>query len=84
MALLVKNIKGMPDLLPSQTPLWQYVEAQLQQLLNSYGYREIRMPVVEYTDLFKRSIGEVTDIVEKEMYTFPDRHGDLLDRKSVV
>ena len=78
MALHVKNIKGMPDLLPSQTALWQYVESQLQQLLNSYGYREIRMPVVEYTDLFKRSIGEVTDIVEKEMYTFPDRHGDLL------
>ena len=78
MALHVKNIKGMPDLLPSQTALWQYVENQLQQLLNSYGYREIRMPVVEYTDLFKRSIGEVTDIVEKEMYTFPDRHGDLL------
>ncbi len=78
MALNVKNIKGMPDLLPSQTALWQYIESQLQQLLNSYGYREIRMPVVEYTDLFKRSIGEVTDIVEKEMYTFPDRHGDLL------
>ncbi len=78
MALSVKNIKGMPDLLPAQTALWQWVEAEIQQLVGSYGYSEIRMPIVEYTDLFKRSIGEVTDIVEKEMYTFPDRHDDLL------
>lgn len=68
----------MPDILPDQTPVWQFVEATLQQMLAAYGYREIRMPIVEYTDLFKRSIGEVTDIVEKEMYTFPDRHNDLL------
>ncbi len=74
----IKNIKGMPDLLPEQTGVWQYVEKTLADLLASYGYREIRMPIVEYTDLFKRSIGEVTDIVEKEMYTFPDRHDDLL------
>ena len=78
MALQVKHIKGMPDILPEKTPLWQYVERNLAELLGSYGYREIRMPIVEYTDLFKRSIGEVTDIVEKEMYTFPDRHEELL------
>ena len=78
MALNIKNIKGMPDLLPSQTALWQYIEQELKQLLNSYGYSEIRMPVVEYTDLFKRSIGEVTDIVEKEMYTFNDRNEESL------
>ena len=74
----IKNIKGMPDILPAQTPLWQWLENTVSQLLASYGYSEIRLPIVEYTDLFKRSIGEVTDIVEKEMYTFPDRHGDLL------
>jgi histidyl-tRNA synthetase len=74
----VKNIKGMPDLLPEKTRLWQQVEKCASDLLSGYGYREIRMPIVEYTDLFTRSIGEVTDIVEKEMYTFPDRHGDLL------
>jgi histidyl-tRNA synthetase len=78
MTKTIKNIKGMPDLLPEQTPVWQFVEATLQSLLKRYGYGEIRMPIVEYTDLFKRSIGEVTDIVEKEMYTFPDRHNDLL------
>ena len=66
MALTVKNIKGMPDLLPEQTSLWQWVEQEIQTLVGSYGYSEIRMPIVEYTDLFKRSIGEVTDIVEKE------------------
>lgn len=78
MALTVKNIKGMPDILPGQTALWQYVESQLRAVLNAYAYQEIRMPVVEPTDLFKRSIGEVTDIVEKEMYTFADRNGDLM------
>lgn len=78
MSFSVKNIKGMPDILPAKTGLWQYVERVAADLLASYGYQEIRMPIVEYTDLFKRSIGEVTDIVEKEMYTFPDRHNDLL------
>lgn len=78
MSIAIKNIKGMPDILPDQTPVWQYVEKTIQQMLASYGYREVRMPIVEYTDLFKRSIGEVTDIVEKEMYTFPDRHDELL------
>ena len=68
----------MNDLLPDKTPLWQHIEAALSNLLHAYGYREIRLPIVEKTELFKRSIGEVTDIVEKEMYTFDDRNGDSL------
>ncbi len=68
----------MNDLLPDQSPVWQYVEAKTSRLLQRYGYSEIRTPILEHTDLFKRSIGEVTDIVEKEMYTFEDRNGDSL------
>lgn len=68
----------MNDILPEQTPTWQFVEQTLRALLASYGYSEVRMPIVEKTELFKRSIGEVTDIVEKEMYTFEDRNGDSL------
>ncbi|MCL7941906.1 histidine--tRNA ligase [Halomonas sp. ATCH28] len=68
----------MNDLLPEQSVLWQYVEGQVQALMKRYGYAEIRTPIVEQTALFKRSIGEVTDIVEKEMYTFDDRNGDSL------
>jgi len=68
----------MNDILPGQTPTWQFIEQILRQLLAGYGYSEIRMPLVEKTELFKRSIGEVTDIVEKEMYTFDDRNGDSL------
>jgi len=64
--------------LPAQSPLWRRLEQGLQQLMDAYGYEEIRMPVVEKTDLFVRTIGEVTDIVEKEMYTFEDRNGDSL------
>ncbi len=68
----------MHDILPRETPLWQGVEHTLRSVLASYGYQEIRLPLVEATDLFRRSIGEVTDIVEKEMYTFADRNGDSL------
>jgi len=68
----------MNDILPTQTPVWQYIEAVVRDTLRAYGFDEIRMPIVEQTDLFKRSIGEVTDIVEKEMYTFEDRNGDSL------
>ncbi|MBY4678882.1 histidine--tRNA ligase [Marinobacterium sp. CAU 1594] len=68
----------MNDILPDATPVWQYLENTVQQLLSGYGYSEVRMPIVEQTDLFKRSIGEVTDIVEKEMYTFEDRNGESL------
>ncbi|WP_415888104.1 histidine--tRNA ligase [Neptuniibacter sp. QD37_6] len=68
----------MNDILPEQTPVWQYLEQTVKDVLSAYGYSEIRMPVVEQTNLFKRSIGEVTDIVEKEMYTFDDRNGESL------
>jgi histidyl-tRNA synthetase len=74
----IRSIRGMNDLLPDQSPLWQYLEETVQGLLARYGYREIRFPVLEQTELFKRSIGEVTDIVEKEMYTFLDRNGESL------
>ncbi len=74
----LQSIRGMNDILPGETPLWQYLEGQLRALLDSYGYSEIRFPILEQTELFKRSIGEVTDIVEKEMYTFEDRNGDSL------
>lgn len=65
----------MEDLLPDQAPVWQYLEATIADMALRYGYREIRFPILEQTELFKRSIGEVTDIVEKEMYTFDDRNG---------
>lgn len=65
-------------MLPDQTPLWQHAEQIIREVLSGYGYSEIRLPIVEKTELFKRSIGEVTDIVEKEMYTFDDRNGDSL------
>ncbi|WP_276605686.1 histidine--tRNA ligase [Onishia niordana] len=74
----IQAIRGMNDLLPNQSPLWQYFEGQVRALMGRYGYDEIRTPVLEQTALFKRSIGEVTDIVEKEMYTFEDRNGDSL------
>lgn len=74
----IQAIRGMHDILPEQSPYWQWLEKHARQVLASYGYLEIRLPIVEKTDLFKRSIGEVTDIVEKEMYTFDDRNGDSL------
>lgn len=78
MSKKIQAIRGMNDLLPQQSPVWQYLEGTVKEVLASYGYDEIRMPIVEQTALFKRSIGEVTDIVEKEMYTFDDRNGDSL------
>lgn len=74
----IQAIRGMKDLLPGEIELWQKFESSLSGLMARYGYQEIRMPVVEKTELFKRGIGEVTDIVEKEMYTFEDRNGDSL------
>ncbi len=68
----------MNDCLPSQSPLWQKVEGAVKSVIASYGYSEVRMPIVEMTNLFSRAIGEVTDVVEKEMYTFEDRNGDSL------
>ena len=78
MAKAIQAIRGMNDCLPSETNVWQMVEAVLRRVASNYGFAEIRMPIVESTALFKRSIGEVTDIVEKEMYTFDDRNGDSL------
>ncbi len=74
----LQAIRGMNDILPQQSPAWQFVEDGVRAVLEAYGYQEIRLPIVEKTELFKRSIGEVTDIVEKEMYTFEDRNGDSL------
>lgn len=74
----INAIRGMNDLLPEATPRWQQLEGVLRTLMQRYGYREIRLPVVEPTALFKRAIGEVTDIVEKEMYSFEDRSGESL------
>ena len=74
----IQAITGMKDLLPEETPLWEKVEGVLRETVESYGYSEIRMPILEKTDLFVRSIGEVTDVVEKEMYSFEDVGGDKL------
>ena len=78
MSKAIQAVRGMNDCLPSDTNIWQKVEAVLRRVASNYGFSEIRMPIVESTALFKRSIGEVTDIVEKEMYTFDDRNGDSL------
>ncbi|WP_435639482.1 histidine--tRNA ligase [Carnimonas bestiolae] len=72
----LKGLRGMNDLLPDQSSKWQYVEATFKHILARYGYSEIRTPVLEDTTLFQRSIGEATDVVEKEMYTFDDRNGE--------
>jgi histidyl-tRNA synthetase len=74
----LQAVRGMRDLLPGQTPLWQWMEREIARVIGAYGYQEMRLPLLESTELFKRSIGEVTDIVEKEMYTFEDRNGDSL------
>ncbi len=75
----IQAIRGMNDMLPDESPVWERFEAIVQDWLRRYGYRQIRMPILERTELFVRSIGEVTDIVEKEMYTFTDRlNGDSL------
>ncbi|MEW5248242.1 histidine--tRNA ligase [Microbulbifer discodermiae] len=72
----LRAIRGMNDLLPDQSPVWQYVETTLSELFGRYGYSEIRTPYLEATQLFSRAVGEATDIVEKEMYTFDDKSGD--------
>ena len=73
-----RAIRGMNDILPDVSGTWRHLESEVQAIVESYGYREIRLPLLEHTELFKRSIGEVTDIVEKEMYTFDDRNGESL------
>ncbi|BDR14421.1 histidine--tRNA ligase [Vibrio sp. STUT-A11] len=78
MAKTIQAIRGMNDCLPTQSPLWQKLENAAKNVISAYGYNEMRMPIVEMTHLFSRAIGEVTDVVEKEMYTFDDRNGDSL------
>lgn len=74
----ITAIKGIKDILPEETPAWNYIESVARQVFSAFGFREIRLPIMEKTELFKRSIGESTDIVEKEMYTFRDRDKELL------
>ncbi|MDE9429462.1 histidine--tRNA ligase [Xenorhabdus bovienii] len=78
MAKNIPAIRGMNDCLPAETAIWQRVESTVKRVLAGYGFSEIRTPIVEQTPLFKRAIGEVTDVVEKEMYTFDDRNGESL------
>lgn len=78
MSKYVQAVRGMNDILPTQIKYWQHLESILHKLLMAYGYQEIRLPIVEPTQLFVRAVGEVTDIVEKEMYQFEDRNGDSL------
>ncbi|MFG0420185.1 histidine--tRNA ligase [Pseudomonas sp. zjy_8] len=78
MSKSLQAIRGMNDILPEQTPAWRYLENTLVDLLDGYGYKEIRLPIVEYTELFARGIGEGTDVVDKEMYTFHDRNEESL------
>jgi histidyl-tRNA synthetase len=75
---MIKAIRGMRDILPPDTSRWQWVESVAREVFDLYGYREIRLPLLERTELFARAIGNETDIVAKEMYTFPDRKGDSL------
>ena len=78
MSKMIQAIRGMKDITPDETPYWHVIEEAIRRILAAYGYCEMRTPLLEQTDLFARSIGEVTDIVEKEMYTFSDRNGDSL------
>jgi histidyl-tRNA synthetase len=78
MADQIRAIRGMRDILPPETSRWQWVEQVAREVFDLYGYRELRLPLLEHTELFARSIGQDTDIVAKEMYTFPDRRGDSL------
>src|SRR3954468_18896271 len=74
----LQAVRGMNDVLPAQIATWQFLERELASLLHEYGYEELRVPVVEHTELFKRAIGEHTDVVSKEMYTFQDQGGESL------
>ncbi|HEH8447432.1 TPA: histidine--tRNA ligase [Pseudomonas aeruginosa] len=78
MSKSLQAIRGMNDILPEQTPAWRYLECTFAGLLDGYGYSEIRLPILEFTELFARGIGEGTDVVDKEMYTFLDRNGESL------
>jgi histidyl-tRNA synthetase len=75
---MIQLIRGFKDILPGEVELWQQIESIARSLFEDFGFKEIRIPIMEHTELFARSIGEDTDIVEKEMYTFPDRKGNLI------
>ena len=75
---MIQLIRGFKDILPGEVELWQEIERVVRKLFEDFGFSEIRIPIMERTELFKRGIGEDTDIVEKEMYTFPDRGGELV------
>ena len=75
---MVKAVRGMRDILPQDARMWRHVEDTLQKVIASFAYEEIRLPLLEFTELFARGVGEATDIVEKEMYTLADRDGDSL------
>lgn len=74
----IQSVRGMSDYLPKDTIIWRYIESTFATILSNYGYNEIRFPIIEHLDLFKRSIGEITDVIEKEMYSFDDRSGNKL------
>ena len=76
-------VRGMNDLLPAQAPVWEWFEARAADWMRSYGYQQIRTPILEHTDLFVRGIGEVTDIVEHEMYSFEDRRTRAADTRPI-
>src|SRR3990172_8219159 len=75
---MINSIRGFNDILPGETGIWQHIEGLAREIFETYGFSEIRIPIVEKTGLFSRSIGETTDIVEKQMYTFSDRHGESI------
>lgn len=75
MALITKAVRGTQDLLPAESHKWQYVENKCLEVAGLYGYKELRSPVFEHTELFQRSVGDTTDVVQKEMYTFQDKGG---------
>ena len=76
---MIQLIRGFKDILPGEVEVWQHIEAKARELFEDFGFKEIRIPIMEKTELFARSIGEDTDIVEKEMYTFEDRNGEDYD-----
>ena len=75
MAILTKGPRGTQDVLPAQSYKWQYLEKKVMEIAGLYGFREIRVPTFEHTELFNRSVGDTTDVVQKEMYTFEDKGG---------
>ncbi|MBN2574747.1 MAG: histidine--tRNA ligase [Deltaproteobacteria bacterium] len=81
MAELPQNVKGMNDILPPEVAKWQFVEEKARQILDAFAYRELRTPILEYTPLFQRTVGETTEVVEKQMYTFPDRDGSSVSMR---